>query len=199
MGFIYGALRMANDYLSTAAKISVRADANDTIVAAVTKARREELEIAQDRFSAAVHMVAFFRQNWKCVPTPLERKFLQGKGGKNFAASARDDLVSRGVKPASASRVTPKGWRVACDAEIIEAMGDREWTPENIEACLTEMELGSFNLLSKRYGDGAEAEYKKAVRKLLAAQALVESTGKKLTPKQRERIMAEEIEKFATA
>ena len=84
MGFIYGALRMANDYLSTAAKISVRADANDTIVAAVTKARREELEIAQDRFSAAVHMVAFFRQNWKCVPTPLERKFLQGKGGKNI-------------------------------------------------------------------------------------------------------------------
>ena len=68
MGFIYGALRMANDYLSTAAKISVRADANDTIVAAETKARREELEIAQDRFSAAVHMVAFFRQNWKCVP-----------------------------------------------------------------------------------------------------------------------------------
>ncbi len=199
MGFIYGALRMANDYLSTAATISVRADANDKTVADETKARREELEIAQDRFSAAVHMVAFFRQNWKCVPTPLERKFLQGKGGKDFAASVRDDLVSRGVKPASASRVTPKGWRVACDAEVIEAMGDREWTPENIEACLTEMELGSFNLLSKRYGDGSESEYKKAVRKFLAAQALVESTGKKLTPKRRARIMAEEIEKFENA
>ena len=199
MGFIYGALRMANDYLSTAAKISVRADENNKIVTDKADELRKELEIAEDRFTAAVHMVAFFRQNWKCVPTPLERKYLQGRGGKDFSASVREDLVSRGVKPASASRVTPRGWRVACDAEVIEAMGDREWTPENIEACLTEMELGSFNLLSKRYNDGAEAEYRKAVRALLKAQALVESTGKKLTAKQRETYMAEEIAKRENA